>query len=338
MFSGKRKSCSFLFFCLFLLLLSGCGNKLQSRFIQAIERNFNQSSASFEISIPEIELDSATMSPKKNNTQDLSLVSLLTPQLNTFRVHGDYTIDFENKNALELNANVDLFGQKIPINFIGNSEKQYFSLNYFLAQNTFSENFAPVNADNRKKVDLDYKKLAGRYINFNDLTTSHEKPTFSTETWALAKEHSQAVQEELATYITQLDNQHFSKHDNTILLTLNRENIEKMVDLYLTISQQPKYQRIFLHIERLTDLKALLKNDLNKLTLTYSIDTKTNIGQIEAFLEPKDSLNTGIKKMTIALTNEPLKFRGTPSLPTDNQIMSKEEFDELTKPNQVTTP
>jgi len=50
------------------------------------------------------------------------------------------------------------------------------------------------------------------------------------------------------------------------------------------------------------------------------------------------SLNSGIRKVTIALTNEPLKFRGTPNLPTDNQIMSKEEFDELTKPIQVTNP
>lgn len=298
--------------------LTACGADPRKEFVASMystdTSEFN--AAKFEMNIKDLTY---------NDEQGDAAVRMVANQLKDMTIDGAYAFD-EKAKAIELELNLNLLGQKIPLQMVGEKDSLYMSTSFISGITDLATAFgSPIDFSTS-----DLAKLEGKYINIAEIgntltdgkTAKNEnlfKNAFSTDT--------KKKNDELKKFIESFDKKSFKKDKDTLTHTFTKEEFIKILEFAnKNFKDDKEYKKAGLD-KQVSEAIKTIKKDFNKLEMKLSINQKTKKTDMELTLGMRDSTNkVNDVSIVLAVSMTPQKNKEKIKLPVKKDIMTQEEL------------
>lgn len=307
----KKKISMILLALSFIVFLSACSKSSKEEFIEQFKQISKKSQDSNTIAF-DMKINALETSQQEGAN---GYAMLVMNQLKETKVSGEVQTDQKNKTFLA-NLEIETFGQKIPINLVGDEKKQYLSSDFFISMISIADSFGmdiPV-----KESDL--LSFKGRYLDLGE-TAKELSPqtTTSKDANKNAQAYAKAYQKEAEKYLGELDKKDFVKEGDWLSYTFKKGDILALLNLSQKVAESSKQFSEF-RSEKTgeEELRQFEKFDLN-----VSVNSKTNeVKGIFSLKFKESSLSTLKFTVGTQFKNKKTAIK----LPTKKDILPQEEI------------
>lgn len=306
-----------------IFLLAACGSDPRKEFANELfssnAKEYN--AASFEMKIKDLTYD---------GDEGGAYVKMFASQLKDMSLDGKYAIDDE-KDMMEMEITANLFGEKIPFQFVSNKDKYYMSTSFVSGLLDLAKSFDyPIELS---KSDLN--KLKGKYIDIDeagDTLTSGEldKKTDSLKKKAVTNVEDSKMVSEMKKLIQSFDKKTFTKDKdkNTVTHTFTKKEIIKMMEKIDEVAKEDKDYKKSDDAKEMKEAIKSLKNDMDKMDVKVSINQKTKAFDLEISIATTDEDDASMS-MILAMSVTPQKNSKKIKVPSKKAIISQDELDDI---------
>lgn len=304
-----------------IFLLAACGSDPRKDFTKELfsSKGDDYNAASFKMKINDLTYD---------GDEGGAYVKMFASQLKEMSIDGKYAID-EKKDTMEMEITANLFGEKLPFQFVGNKDKYYMSTSFVSGMLDIATSFNyPLELS---KSELN--KLKGKYIDIaeaGDTLTSGEldKKTNPLKDKIFANSEESKMGREMKKLIESFDKKSFKKDKEVVTHTFTKKEIIQMMEKYNEVAKEDKEYKKSGEQKEMKDAIKSLKNDLDKMDLKVSINQKTKATDMEISLAAKDDTAANMSiVLTISVT--PQKNSGKIKMPNKKEIISQDELEDI---------
>ncbi|MBO0444778.1 hypothetical protein JZO78_00350 [Enterococcus ureilyticus] len=304
-----------------ILLLAACGSDPRKEFTNTMFSSKGQeyNAASFEMKIKDLTYD---------GDEGGAYVKMFASQLKDMSIDGSYAVD-EKKDTVEMEITANLFGEKLPFQFVGNKENYYMSTSFVSGLLDLANSFGyPFELS---KSDLN--KLKGKYIDIaeaGDTLSSGEldKKTKPLKDKTFVNMEESKMGSEMKKLIESFDEDSFKKDKDVITHTFTKKEIIRMMEKIDEVAKEDKdYKKSDDAIEMKDAIKSL-KKDMDKMDIKVSINQKTKAFDTEIAIAATDE-DAASMTMVMAISVKPQKNSAKIKIPSKKEIISQDELEEI---------
>ncbi|MBO0473162.1 hypothetical protein IGL98_002785 [Enterococcus sp. DIV0840] len=304
-----------------IFLLAACGSDPRKDFTKELfsSKGDEYNAASFKMKIKDLTYD---------GDEGGAYVKMFASQLKDMSIDGKYAID-DKTDAMEMEITANLFGEKLPFQFVGNKDKYYMSTGFISGMLDIAKSFSyPVELS---KSDLN--KLKGKYIDIaeaGDTLTSgkldKKTDTLKNKTFTNAENSKMTI--EMKKLIESFDKKSFTKDKDVVTHTFTKKEIIQMMEKIDEVAKEDKDYKKSDDAKEMKDAIKSLKNDLDKMDVKISINQKTKALDMEMSMAATDDKDAKMSiVMTIAVT--PQKNDQKIKMPSKKEIISQDELKDI---------
>ncbi|WP_375178803.1 hypothetical protein [Enterococcus rotai] len=304
-----------------IFLLAACGSDPRKEFTNAFlnSKGDEYNAASFEMKIKDLEYD---------GDEGGAYVKMFASQLKDMSIDGKYAID-DKTEAMEMEITANLFGEKLPFQFVGEKDKYFMSTSFVSGMLDIANSFNyPIELS---KSDLN--KLKGKYIDIaeaGDTLTSGEldKKANPLKNKTFTNAEDSKMGREMKKLIESFDKKTFTQDKDVVTHTFTKKEIIKMLEKIDEVAKEDKDYKKSGDAKEMKDAIKSLKNDLDKMDIKISINQKTKALDMEMALAATDEDDAKMSiVMTMAVT--PQKNSGKIKMPSKKEIISQDELEAI---------
>ncbi|WP_086314077.1 hypothetical protein A5821_001649 [Enterococcus sp. 7F3_DIV0205] len=304
-----------------IFLLAACGSDPRKDFTKELfsSKGEEYNASSFKMKIKDLTYD---------GDDGGAYVKMIASQLKDMSIDGKYAID-DKKEMMKMEITANLFGEKLPFQFVGNADKYYMSTSFVSGLMDLANSFGyPVELN---KSELN--KLKGKYIDLakaGDTLTSGEleKKTNPIKNKMFTNAENSKMGREIKKLIESFDKKTFTKDKDVVTHTFTKKEIIQIMEKIDEVAKENKDYKKSGDQKEMQDAIKSLKNDLDKMDIKISINQKTKAFDMEMSIAATDEekAKMGIV-MTIAVTPE--KNSSKIKMPSKKEIISQDELDAI---------
>lgn len=304
-----------------IFLLAACGSDPRKEFTNELfsSKSKDYNAASFEMKIKDLTYD---------GDDGGAYTKMIASQLKDMSIEGNYAID-DKKDTMEMEITANLFGEKLPFQFVGSKDNYYMSTSFVSGLLDLANSFGyPLELS---KSDLN--ELKGKYIDIaqaGDTLTSSElsKPAKSSKNKTFMNAENSKISRKIKKMIEGFDKKSFTKDKNIVTHTFTKKEIIKIVEELDEVAKGDEEYKKSGNAKEMKDIIKSLKNDLDKLDVKVSINEKTKAVDMEMALAATDEDDAEMSIiMTISTT--PKKNSGKIKMPSKKEIISQDELEDI---------
>ncbi|MGX7149108.1 hypothetical protein [Enterococcus ureasiticus] len=304
-----------------IFLLAACGSDPRKDFTKELfsSKGDEYNAASFKMKIKDLAYD---------GDEGGAYVKMFASQLKDMSIDGKYAID-DKTDAMEMEITANLFGEKLPFQFVGNKDKYYMSTGFISGMLDIAKSFSyPVELS---KSDLN--KLKGKYIDIaeaGDTLTSGklDKQTDTLKNKMFTNAENSKMTIEMKKLIESFDKKSFKKDKDVVTHTFTKKEIIQMMEKIDEVAKEDKDYKKSDDAKEMKDAIKSLKNDLDKMDVKISINQKTKALDMEMSMAATDDKDAKMSiVMTIAVT--PQKNDQKIKMPSKKEIISQDELKDI---------
>ncbi|WP_429950241.1 hypothetical protein IGJ55_000693 [Enterococcus sp. AZ170] len=304
-----------------ILLLAACGSDPRKEFTNAMFSSKGQeyNAASFEMKIKDLTYD---------GDEGGAYVKMFASQLKDMSIDGSYAVD-EKKDTVEMEITANLFGEKLPFQFVGNKENYYMSTSFVSGLLDLANSFGyPFELS---KSDLN--KLKGKYIDIaeaGDTLSSGEldKKTKPLKDKTFVNMEESKMGSEMKKLIESFDKDSFKKDKDVITHTFTKKEIIRMMEKIDEVAKEDKDYKKSDDAKEMKDAIKSLKKDMDKMDIKVSINQKTKAFDTEIAIAATDE-DAASMTMVMAISVQPQKNSAKIKIPSKKEIISQDELEEI---------
>lgn len=295
-----------------LVFFAGCKKETQKEFTEELAKQSEMNAGEYSILI-----DKMTITGEEEDAQTRASMDMAAKMISGTKISGDYLQDSE-KELVDLNMNVDVLGQKIPINMFMDQKKQsmYLDTGFMTEMMNIVKEF---NADVSFEAK-DFEKLNGKYIHITEEDMKKQADS-KTDTSALTAGFNGKLFRE---YLDTLESDSFEKKEDTIKRTFTKKDIKGYI----------KYAKENGSKEEKKAVKELEKNldDLTKYEQTTTLNTKKHTQKTTMKIAAENDGATVSLELT--MNNQAKESDKKVELPKSADTISMEEFEKIMEDTQ----
>lgn len=301
--------------------LAACGSDAQKEFVEEMystsSKEFN--AAKFNMSIKKLDYSGGSGD---------AAVRMVANQLKDMTIDGTYAFD-EKAEAMEMEINLNLLGEKIPLQMVGEKEKFYISTSFVSGITNLATAFGvPFELS---KSDL--AQLEGKYLDIaetGDTLTSGKTKNNSDAIKNIlpndSKENKKYVSE-MKKLIESFDKKTFTKEKDTLTHTFTKTEFIKMLELANDLLKEEKDYNKANYDSTMKETIKMLKEDVDKLNVKVSINQKNKATDVEFAFDIKDTTDKNANmSMVLALSMTPQKNNSKIKLPAKKDVITQDEL------------
>lgn len=301
-----------------IFLLAACGSDPRKDFTKELlsSKGDDYNAASFKMKINDLSYD---------GDEGGAYVKMIASQLKDMSIDGKYAID-DKKDMMEMEITANLFGEKLPFQFVGNKDKYYMSTSFVSGVMDLANSFNyPVELS---KSDLN--KLKGKYIDIaeaGDTLTSGEldKKTDPLKNKTFTNAENSKMSREIKRLIESFDKKSFTKDKDVVTHTFTKKEIIKIMEKIDEVAKEDKEYKKSGDQKEMKEAIKSLKNDLDKMDIKVSINQKTKAVDMRMALAATDDEEANMSiDMTISV--KPQKNSGKIKMPSKKEIISQDDL------------
>lgn len=304
-----------------IFLLAACGSDPRKDFTKELlnSKGEEYNAASFKMKIKDLTYD---------GDEGGAYFKMFASQLKDMSLDGKYAID-DKKDTMEMEITANLFGEKLPFQFVGSKDKYYMSTSFVSGVLDIANSFNyPIELS---KSDLN--KLKGKYIDIaeaGDTLSSGklDEKTNPIKNKTFANAEDSKMGRELKKMIESFDKKSFKKDNDVVTHTFTKKEIIQIMEKIDEVAKEDKdYKKSGDQKEMKETIKSL-KNDMDKMDVKVGINQKTKAVDMEMSLAATDDeeANMGIV-MSISVT--PQKNSKKIKRPSKKDIISQDELKDI---------
>lgn len=301
---------------LLLLLLVGCGKSSQTKFIEGSETFTKESQNGFDY---ELKLTDFSMPAEETGN---AYASMIANQLKDISIDGSF--QQETDKNFRLLMNLQLFGQTLPIEAVGNEEATYLSTDYLPSILDLMNSFGvPIPVDEDK-----LNEIAGKYVDLETAQATYQSSDEEADQDALQTKELTAFttdyQKQVKDYLASLPEDSFEEKEDKITHVFDEKEIMKVIDLWNeTADSKDEYKDFSMPEDTTESLK-----EIKAFQVKMVYDTKKNTwkNQIKVTTGEEDSSEVSI---TMQMNLMPLAKKEAIKLPTKDQLVTSEEMEQI---------
>ncbi|MDT2495760.1 hypothetical protein [Enterococcus avium] len=290
-----------------LVLFAGCKQKPQEEFTAELAKQSEMNAGSYSIVI-----DKMTISGEGEDARTRASMDLGAKMISGTKISGDYLKDSEKKR-IAMDMNIDVLGQKIPMDFFMDQKKKsmYLSTDFMTETVNIMKEFNAEMAFDEKEIE----KLKGKYV---QMTEEDMKKNANNKTdTSLAYENFDW--EFLGNYLNTLDSDSFEKKDDTIKRTFTKKDIKGYID-YAKENGSKEEKKAVKELEKNLD-------DLTKYEQTTTLNTKKHTQKTKMKIAAKNDDST--VSMDLTMNSQAKDSKKKITLPKSADTISMEEFQKI---------
>ncbi|MBO0468754.1 hypothetical protein JZO73_14710 [Enterococcus plantarum] len=304
-----------------IFLLAACGSDPRKEFTKEL---FNTKSDAYNAASFKMKMKDLTYDGDDGG----AYVKMIASQLKDMSIDGKYAID-DKKDTMEMEITANLFGEKIPFQFVGNKDKYYMSTSFVSGMLDLANSFNyPVELS---KSELN--KLKGKYIDIaeaGETLTSGEldKKTDSLKNKTFTNAENSKMGREMKKLIESFDKKSFKKDKDSVTHTFTKKEIIQMLEKIDEVAKEDKEYQKSSDAKDVKEAIKSLKNDLDKLDIKVSINHKTKAFDMEMSMAAADKDDAKMSiVMTVSVT--PQKNDQNIKMPTKKEVISQDELKDI---------
>lgn len=309
---------------LLVFSLVACGSDPRKEFVEAMYSTdmSDYNAAKFDMKIKDLTY---------NGDQGNATVRMVANQLKDMKIDGTYAFD-EKAEAAEMEVNLNLLGEKIPLQLVGKKDTFYMSTSFVSGLADLATAFGtPIELD---KNDL--AKLKDKYIDIAETgsTLSSEKSDAEKnsfkEAFSVDTKKNKKYNDDLKKLVESFDKNSFKKDKDTLSHTFTKEEFIKIIDfMNKNLKEDKKAKKAGLD-KQLTETTQALKKDIDKLEMNVSINEKTKKTDLEVTFGMKNPENKNNNmSIVLALSMTPQKNKNQIKLPDKKNIITQNELTKI---------
>ncbi|GCF92987.1 lipoprotein [Enterococcus florum] len=303
---------------LVMIGLSGCGAKPQTEFSEALASQSGQTAGTFSMAI-----DDLTISGE--NTADASetaMYNMIANQLKALKMSGDYSVD-KKKEALAMDMDIDMLGQKIPLEMIldQKNQKAYVSSNFYQALMNFAGSLSGENIGGAMN-----DQLKDKYILMDEEELEETLPSKGSGSIGTTGFSDKKLFKE---YVETLEGDSFAKKEDTLTHTFTKKELlgycnyikengskkqkEAVAEMKKTLEDAEKMSvKVAINPKKKTQkmkISTTTENDGKKINLQLTFDTQSkDKGKAVKIPEKNDTIT--LDELTEQATQEAMNGLG----------------------------
>lgn len=304
-----------------VLLVSGCGSNPKEEFL----KEMNASAASKEYNAGKFEMgfEEITLHTKESlEANERLAMNMVTNQLKDIKITGDYSTDkdFNYKVAV----NMDLVGQKIPFQLVGNKDQLYLSTDVLFSLLDLAEDFDAEIPFQRS----DLKELEKKYVNMTDLGNSlaEQVNTDTTHSFKAESFDTEQYRKTLEEWFQTLDEATFKKDKDELTHTFTKKEMGQLIKIVM--KSLPEVSEDEIGKDQLDKYSKMIEEAYEEYSIKMTINSRTKAIKMKttmAIADQKQQENNVKVVMNLAMT--PQKTKETIKLPTEKNILTESQIE-----------
>ncbi|ALS03009.1 hypothetical protein ATZ33_16975 [Enterococcus silesiacus] len=304
-----------------IFLLAACGSDPRKEFTNELfsSKSKDYNAASFEMKIKDLTYD---------GDEGGAYVKMIASQLKDMSIEGNYAID-DKKDTMEMEITANLFGEKLPFQFVGSKDNYYMSTSFVSGLLDLANSFGyPLELS---KSDLN--ELKGKYIDIaqaGDTLTSGEldKKTNPLKNKSFTNAENSKMGREVKKLIESFDKKSFTADKDVVTHTFTKKEIIKIMEKIDEVAKENKEYKKSDSEKEMKDAIKSLKNDLDKMDIKVSINEKTKAVDMEMALAATDEDNAEMS-IVMSISTTPKKNSGKIKMPSKKEIISQDKLESI---------
>lgn len=290
-----------------LVLFAGCKQKPQEEFTAELAKQSEMNAGTYSLVI-----DKLTIAGESEDARTRASMDLGAKMISGTKISGDYLKDSEKKR-IAMDMNIDVLGQKIPMDFFMDQKKKtmYLSTGFMTETVNIMKEFNAEMTFDAKEIE----KLEGKYVRMTE--EDMKKSANSKTDTSLAYENFDW--EFLGKYLNTLDADSFEKKDDTIKRTFTKKDIKGYID-YAKENGSKEEKKAVKELEKNLD-------DLTKYEQTTTLNTKKHTQKTTMKITAKNDDNT--VSMDLTMNSQAKDSKKKITLPKSADTISMEEFQKI---------
>lgn len=295
-----------------LVFFAGCKKETQKEFTQELGKQSEMNAGDYSIVI-----DKMTITGEEEDAQTRASMDMAAKMISGTKISGDYLQDSE-KELVGLNMNVDVLGQKIPINMFMDQKKKsmYLDTGFMTEMMNIMKDF---NADVSFEAK-DFEKLNGKYIHMTE-EDMKKQADGKTDTSALTAGFNGKLFRE---YLDTLESDSFEKKEDTIKRKFTKKDIQGYIK-YAKENGNKDEKKAAKELEESLD-------ELTKYEQTTTLNTKKNSQKTTMKIAAKNEGTT--MSLDLTLNNQAKESKKKVELPKSADTISMKEFEKILEDTQ----
>jgi hypothetical protein len=308
-----------------VFLLAACGADPRKEFVNELfdSQAGDASAGTFDMKIKDLTYE---------GDEGGAYVSMIASQLKDMSIKGNYAYD-EKKDVMELNITTELFGEKIPLEFVSQKDKYYLSTSFVNGALNLAKSFDyPLDLS---KEDL--AKLKGKFIDLgeagetitSDKSAEKDNPLKDS---GIKLTQTSEMEKEIKKVILGFDKKSFKKEDNVVSHTFTKKELIKILEKMDEVAKADKdYKKEYEKDGLDKDVKDMikgLKNDMDKADVKVNINQKSKARDMELNFSNTDE-NDNKFGMVLAMNMKPEKNDKKISVPSKKDLISEKELNDI---------
>ncbi|MGL9727188.1 hypothetical protein [Enterococcus sp. DIV0756] len=290
-----------------LVLFAGCKQKPQEEFTAELAKQSEMNAGTYSLVI-----DKLTIAGESEDARTRASMDLGAKMISGTKISGNYLKDSEKKR-IAMDMNIDVLGQKIPMDFFMDQKKKtmYLSTGFMTETVNIMKEFNAEMTFDAKEIE----KLEGKYVRMTE--EDMKKSANSKTDTSFAYENFDW--EFLGKYLNTLDADSFEKKDDTIKRTFTKKDIKGYID-YAKENGSKEDKKAVKELEKNLD-------DLTKYEQTTTLNTKKHTQKTTMKITAKNDDNT--VSMDLTMNSQAKDSKKKITLPKSADTISMAEFQKI---------
>lgn len=246
-----------------LTLFTGCKQEVQKEFSNEMIKQSNMNAGDYSL-----EIDNLSITAEDADAPMRTQMDMVSKMINGSKVSGSYQLDDKEK-LLSMNMNVEMLGQKIPVDFLMNQKNNsiYLNTNFMTKAMELAKEF-----NSELPIDQNsLESLKGKYIKITD-----EDVKKNSSNQLPADQINENLNSKLfIEYINTLDSNSFEKKENKITRTFTKNDIKGFVNYVNTHgnkTEKKEAKELKKNLNILKSFKQKMVLDTKKHTQNTAMD------------------------------------------------------------------
>ncbi|MTD37562.1 hypothetical protein GIX45_02715 [Erwinia sp. CPCC 100877] len=308
-----------------VFLLAACGADPRKEFVNEMfdSKAEAASAASFDMKIKDLTYE---------GDEGGAYVNMIASQLKDMSIKGNYAYD-EKKDVMQMNITTELFGEKIPLEFVSQKDKYYLSTSFVNGALNLAKSFDyPLDLS---KEDL--AKIKGKFIDLgeaeetitSDKSDDKDNPLKNS---GIKLAQTSEMEKEIKKLILGFDKKSFKKEENVVSHTFTKKEIIKILEKMDEVAKADKeykkeYEKDGLDKD-VKDMIKSLKKDVDKADVKVSLNQKSKARDMELSFSNTDE-NDNKVGMVLAMNMKPEKNDKKINVPSKKELISEDELNNI---------
>lgn len=288
-----------------LTLFTGCKQEVQKEFSNEMIKQSDMNAGEYSL-----EINNLSIIAEDADAPTRTQMDMFSKMINGSKVSGSYQLDDKEK-LFSMEMNVEMLGQKIPVDFLMNQKNDsiYLNTNFMTKAMELAKEF-----NSELPIDQNsLESLQGKYIKITDEDVK-KKASKQLATDQIDENLNSKL---FIDYINTLDSDTFEKNENEITRTFTKRDINGFVNYVNTHgnkAEKKEAKELKKNLKMLTNYKQKMVLDTKKHTQNTTID----------FSVKKEEVTVSVQ---VKAKNKSKETKEKLQLPKMKQVVSMEELE-----------